>query len=278
VGDGEAIPAFTMVRIPSHPQFAMGSVTDGKDPGEAVEGSAAAEAGQVIASEAEHLPVSEFWMSDRGVSEHLFRAVLGEKASEIFRLQKWELTMPVLKVNFYDAIIFCNRLSHRLNLKPYYRFAEEDYDFGKGDLREGGRFPEIAEDGRGGYRLPTEREWEYACRALSRTRYGFGDLDHRLDLFGQLPGSSVTSPMGREYLGSFWGSGRARPSRWGSFDLHGNETEWCWDQYAEGDSGRVLRGGSFYNDAPDVLRSATRGDGSPEIRNFFTGFRLSRTR
>jgi formylglycine-generating enzyme required for sulfatase activity len=142
------------------------------------------------------------------------------------------------------------------------------------------------------FRLPTEAEWEYACRAGTTTEYAFGD---------------VISTELANYDGNFtWGAGRKgvyrertvdvgsfKPNAWGFFGMHGNVWEWCSDYYdsdyyascrdgvsdpqgpASGSS-RVLRGGSW-GDHPGYLRSANRSGIAPDSRNDYVGCRVART-
>jgi formylglycine-generating enzyme required for sulfatase activity len=132
------------------------------------------------------------------------------------------------------------------------------------------------------YRLPTEAQWEYACRAGTTTRYCFGDSESELGDYAW-------------YLKNLegWGTkavGGKRPNRWGLYDMHGNVWQWCSDWY-DGDyyanspvedpkgpdtgSYRVYRGGSWINDAGDC-RSAYRDYGRPVSRHDYLGFRVSR--
>jgi formylglycine-generating enzyme required for sulfatase activity len=133
--------------------------------------------------------------------------------------------------------------------------------------------------GEGTYRLPTEAEWEYACRADSQTAYCFGDDENLLPEYAWYDRNSEdrTHPVGQK-----------KPNAWGLYDMHGNVWEWCQDIYStdiyEGEqtypiyigkgSDRVLRGGSWINGARDC-RSA-RLYFSPDFRSPNLGFRLSR--
>ena len=137
------------------------------------------------------------------------------------------------------------------------------------------------------YRLPTEAEWEYACRAGSRTAYSFGDSDDQLS--------------DHAWLGGLFGGGNCRDEKyahpvgqkrsnaWGLYDMHGNVWEWCQDWYgedhAEGSSRndptgpssgskRVSRGGSW-SGAPGHCRSAIRGKSAPDVRLSDLGFRVA---
>ena len=130
------------------------------------------------------------------------------------------------------------------------------------------------------YRLPTEAEWEYACRAGSTTRFCFGDDEAKLGeyaWYGENSGSK-TRPVKQK-----------KPNAWGLFDMHGNVYEWCQDWYGEypagpvtdptgpaSGRGRVLRGGSWYFDAR-CARSALRNyNRYPGFRDCNIGFRVAR--
>jgi len=131
-------------------------------------------------------------------------------------------------------------------------------------------------------RLPTEAEWEYACRAGTTTEYSFGADEKKLDEYGWFTGNSngQTQPVGAK-----------KPNPWGLYDMHGNVYEWCedWfdsDYYGKSDeedprgprkgSYRVDRGGSWYN-SPQNCRSAYRYYYTPSLRNYYLGFRVARS-
>ena len=126
-------------------------------------------------------------------------------------------------------------------------------------------------------RLPTEAEWEYACRAGSSTRFCFGDSDGDLVEYAWYAGNSggKTNPVGRK-----------KPNAWGLHDMHGNVWEWCSDWYglytssagadpqgAGPGSDRVLRGGSWYSNAA-VCRAAIRNSDFPDYLSSVIGFRV----
>jgi formylglycine-generating enzyme required for sulfatase activity len=131
------------------------------------------------------------------------------------------------------------------------------------------------------YRLPTEAEWEYACRAGTTTAYSFGDDTSQLGQYAWYRDNSsdITHPVGEK-----------PPNAWGLYNMHGNVHEWCLDwigRYGSENvlidptgpaSGRhrVLRGGSF-DTQPRIVRAASRNNNLPVNRTIDTGFRLART-
>lgn len=137
----------------------------------------------------------------------------------------------------------------------------------------------LNEVGSGVYRLPTDLEWEYACRAGTTTRWSFGDDESQLTDYAWYKDNA--RDVGEDYAHRV-GTKRANP--WGLYDMHGNVREWVQDWYGDYSSSptgpssgtyRVLRGGGFNNYAQRV-RSAYRGYGSPGANNADLGFRLLR--
>ncbi len=177
--------------------------------------------------------------------------------------------VPVVNVSWEDAVRFCNRLSEREGYRLCYRQ----------------RFGRWSCDWRAdGYRLPTEAEWEYACRAGTTTRYAFGDDPARLERYAW---------YGEPYPGPAHEVAQKLPNPWGLYDMHGNVWEWCCDVYGpytasavknpRGPSKyrtksswwRVIRGGSFVS-APGFLRSARRVNVQPVGQDVVLGFRCVR--
>ncbi len=133
--------------------------------------------------------------------------------------------------------------------------------------------------GKGRFRLPTEAEWEYACRAGATGKFCFGDDESQLGDYAWTSGNSgaQTHPVGRK-----------KANAWGLHDMHGNVWEWCqdwWDDYPPGPAtdpqgppsgfmgARVFRGGCWRGGA-DFAASAHRGGRGPGYRASILGFRL----
>jgi formylglycine-generating enzyme required for sulfatase activity len=175
---------------------------------------------------------------------------------------------PVETVSWLDVVKFCNKLSEMEGRPAFYEIDGEKV-----------RVPDW---NRAGYRLPTEAEWEYACRGNvpTITRYSFGDDAGSLGEFAWYDDNAggKTHPVGEK-----------RPNGLGLFDMHGNVYEWCWDGYGDdyykqsaeddprgldGASSRVRRGGGWYSN-PRHARSAVRYWNEPGLRYFDLGFRLA---
>lgn len=184
---------------------------------------------------------SDFWIGQKEVTQDEYRRVMGTSPSAFQGNPR-----PVEQVSWEDAAEFCRRLG-----------AQEQRV----------------------YRLPTEAEWEYACRAGSRAAFCYGDDDTRLGEFAWYDASAGprTHPVGSR-----------KPNAWGIYDMHGNVWEWCLDWYAEDfysagsltdpkglSTGeyRVLRGGCWYN-RPVFCRSARRDFNRPDYRDDGIGFRV----
>jgi eukaryotic-like serine/threonine-protein kinase len=245
--DKGALPAIEMVAIPAG-RFLMGSPEE--------------EEGRFDNEGPVHeVGISAFRCMKTPVTRRLYTAVMGADPG---RPEGPADDRPVNNVSWLDAIEFCNRLSEREGLAPCYERTGDEVTW----RREAG-----------GYRLPTEAEWEYACRAGTRTRWSFGDDEGRLADHAWYGGNAGGEPQP---------AGQKKPNPWGLYDMHGNVWEWCWDLYgpfepasaedpagpADG-AGRLLRGGSFFGTAGD-LRSAFRDRGGPEIRFRNFGFRCVR--
>jgi formylglycine-generating enzyme required for sulfatase activity len=196
------------------------------------------------------------------VTQALYSALMGSNPSG-FKGDPSRL--PVENISWFDAVQFCNAVSRGCGLPEAYRIGA-------------GEAPTVTWDQTsGGFRLPTESEWEYAARAGTRHRYAGGD---DLDAVGWYESNSG---------GSTQAVGQKRANGWGLHDMSGNVWEWCWDLKGDYPSAtvvypvgpasgsiRVRRGGSWRFD-PQGARVANRGGDDPGYRNGVLGVRLLRT-
>jgi formylglycine-generating enzyme required for sulfatase activity len=188
---------------------------------------------------------------------------------------------PVEKVTWYDALVFCNKLSMNEGLSPAYRISGSTdpavWRPSSGDATWNA--VEIVA-GSTGYRMPTEAQWEYACRAGTTTAYNTGD--------------TISDDTGWYNDNSDFSThtvGEKPANAWGLYDMHGNVYEWCWDWYGTYADGaqtnptgavsgdhRVARGGSYYDDGQNGqnMRSAFRDKYTPGTMYVDIGFRLVR--
>ena len=197
---------------------------------------------------AHKVQLSAFYMDTREMTQKNYERLMEKNPS---RSKSPEL--PVEQVDWYHAALYCNLRSLKEGRQPCYDANTLACDF--------------AADG---YRLPTEAEWEYACRAGTQTQYSCGDDPVRLKSLGWFKANAgqATHPVGQK-----------TPNPWGLYDMHGNVAEWCHDIYNEshyqkregrdprgpvaGDK-RVLRGGSWRN-GEDGCRSAARNSETPRF-------------
>ncbi|GAB2919096.1 formylglycine-generating enzyme family protein [Streptomyces mayteni] len=162
--------------------------------------------------------------------------------------------LPVESVSWWDAVRYCNALSRAERLTPAYRL----------DLvADGG--PDVEWDASAdGYRLPTEAEWEHACRA-GTTGPRYGDLDE----IAWYRGNSDAR---------IHEVGGKKPNAWGLHDMLGNTWDWCWDQYDPEVYGtyRVLRGGGWFDERWSC-RASVRRRSHPTFHTDDVGFRVARS-
>jgi len=188
-----------------------------------------------------------FWMSTTETTQAQYEEIMGTSSSRFAGPRR-----PVEQVSWYDAQDFVGKLNQR--------------------ERQASRLPAGWE-----YRLPTEAEWEYACRAGSQTVFCFGNDAESLSDYAWFEANSANQT--HDVAGK-------RPNRWGLHDMHGNVWEWCQDWYGEYTTGKqadptgaaggsfpVLRGGSW-NFSSGLCRSANRNWDSPSGRDSLLGFRL----
>lgn len=195
----------------------------------------------------------DYYLGVTEVTQGQYEKIMGKNPSHFQKpvLRKSDCSMhPVEKVSWEDAVDFCKRLSELLEEK------------------KAGRV----------YRLPTEAEWEYACRAGSKMAYCFGNDSKSLGDYAWFNANSnaQTHPVGEK-----------KPNAWGLYDMHGNVHEWFLDWYGEYSqdavadpsgpsnvSTRACRGGAW-NSNPFFCRSAYRRKPGLQGLQMFHGFRVA---
>ena len=191
----------------------------------------------------------DFWLGKYEVTQGEYTALMGKNPSHF----PGDPNRPVEKVTHSDAVNYCSELTRR--------------------ERDGGRLPPGYE-----YRLPSEAEWEYACRAGTTNRYSFGDDAAQAEPYAWTTENSdgSTHPIGQK-----------RPNPWGLYDIHGNVWEWCQDWFAPYPATdltdpvgppqgkfKVFRGGGWNNEV-EFARAGNRFMMEPARGIHFVGFRVA---
>jgi len=242
-----------------------------------------------------------FYMSKYQITQKQWEDVMGTTIDDQEATTSWGLygkgvNHPMYYVNWYEAIVFCNKLSIEEGFSPAYEIQKEsdttvwstnpaDWDAVPTSSNSRWNAVRIVASSTG-YRLPTEAQWEYACRAGATGDYGLSE-----DKVNEI--NSTTLGNYAWYSDNSDGKTHAvrgkKPNAWGLYDMHGNVWEWCWDWHgtyvdsppnenplgASSGSLRVVRGGSWYDSAV-YLRSAIRSYVFPYGRDNDFGFRLVR--
>ncbi len=199
--------------------------------------------------------VDSFYIDKYPVTQEEYEKVMGENPSK-----RKGRKNPVEQVRWSDAVRYCNARSRSEGLQPCYDLETWECNFDAN-----------------GYRLPTEAEWEYACRAGTKTRYSFGDDPRKLKHYGWFKKNSSGRPHS---------VGQKFPNPWGLCDMHGNIWEWCDDFYKAdyyqespeknpkgpktGDT-KVLRGGCW-DTSPNSCRSSFRYHENPAYTDICFGY------
>ena len=221
-------------------------------PGSFLMGSPASESNRSYDEDQVQVAISKgFWLGQTEVTQGQWAVVMGINPS-YFKGDD----LPVEQVSWEDAQAFIAKLNQNVPLPTGWKYA-----------------------------LPTEAQWEYACRAGTETPFHFGSV-----LNGREANCDGNNPYGTTTAGPYLKEtvvvGTYAPNEWGLHDMHGNVWEWCADGYVEkllggfdpvapsAGSGRVIRGGSWNCDAL-LCRAANRDWGTPDYRYYRVGFRVA---
>ena len=230
--------------------------------------------------------VNDFYMLSTEVTQSQYKAIMGVNYSR-FRGQD----RPVEEVSWYDAVVFCNKLSILAGYEPVYSLEGSTNPDEWGDIpridasdSDKARWNSIEwDDEADGFRLPTEAEWEFAAKggveAEKETLYSGSDVITDVAWNADTPDGETHNVAGKE------------PNALGLYDMTGNVWEWVWDWYgnyhtvdnvnpkgasADVTGRKMRRGGSIKSDAV-FCRNANRASSVPELRGVDLGFRIVRS-
>ena len=241
------------IRLPGG-DFTMGSPDD--------------EEGRVADERAHPVQLSPFALAEHEVTQAQWKAVMDKNPADCDA--GCEDAQPVQNISWHDAVEFLNKLSELEKLEPCYEIDGKDVTWTRPCT---------------GYRLPTEAEWEYACRTGTQSAYGFGDAEGELAEYAWYRVNAQ---------GKVQSVGSRMPNRWGLYDIQGNVWEWVWNWHApyaagadtkladpagpdRGTGSKSLRGGAFFSGGPWYMRCAHRHSQVPGFRDRTNGLRCARS-
>jgi len=216
---------------------------------------------------AHKVTLNSFQLGETQITQGRYKEITGSNPSSFTGDDK----LPVTNIGPHEIMIFCNMLSQNSGLEPCYDEQQTKCDFS-----------------RNGFRMPTEAEWEYACRAGTSSHFYTGNTENDLERAGWYLGNSggKTHPVAQK-----------EPNAWGLYDMHGNVFEYCDDDWNPGmcygkymtehdnaptfnyyHSLNITRGGSWFSE-PSVCRSAARScfcSWKGINQSYYMGFRIAR--
>jgi formylglycine-generating enzyme required for sulfatase activity len=223
-----------------------------------------------------------FLLGETEVTQELFQIVMNDNPS-FYQLRDVSNKKPVQNVSCYDAILFCNKLSEILKRIPYYNLSilrEKTYEVN-------GQFKSIIEEAEittnsmaNGFRLPLEKEWEYAARAGTNNRWaGTNNKDKVGDFAWFEKNSRITDVTHSNFDEMQLNDVQKKlPNEWGFYDMSGNVWELCWDEFNPRQStrpiDRTIRGGGFDSQLTN-LQVTRRNNFSEASKTDKIGFRIA---
>ncbi|MCC6796898.1 MAG: formylglycine-generating enzyme family protein [Candidatus Hydrogenedentes bacterium] len=251
-----AVPTSTAASVKSDEGTAITTTTGVKmaavPPGEFLMGN---DSGEADERPPHTVKIDKFYIDVYEVTQQSYETLMGTNPSKHKDPQQ-----PVEQLGWLAAIKYCNMRSLKEGLKPCYNLDTLACDFAAN-----------------GYRLPTEAEWEYACRAGTTSEYSFAGGESKLAEAAWFDANANGRPHP---------VGQKPANAWGLYDMHGNVSEWCYDVYSEnyyassprenpcntgGGEERVLRGGAW-NSAVDACRSSARWSETPGLADVCFGY------
>jgi sulfatase modifying factor 1 len=203
-----------------------------------------------------------FLLGETEITQELYKAVMNKNPSYFKKKPK----NPVECVSWYDALIFCNRLSDMFKLERYYTITKDGQIVDTIETKQENYVVETNGNSKG-FRLPTEWEWEYAAKADTQLEYSGSNDVNEVGWYKDNLGGTTHEIKGKN------------PNAWGFYDMSGNVWEWCENKYNPNNTAisadRVIRGGGW-NSHASLLRSANRDRSSPDFRGAVLGFRVCR--
>lgn len=234
-----------------------------------------------------------FWIGKYEITQKMYSDIMGGNPCIDSRYGEGE-SLPVFNVSWYDAVAFCNALSEKYGLKPYYKISVSKDGDNVSPLDEMKLKVDIDSDA-DGFRLPTEAQWEYACMDERQSDFYWGN-NATWDVAGKYAWHLFNAGRKSYSKGRFWWvkyhkvqrPGQKVANMNGIYDMLGNVSEWCYDRYTtsyssagkdDPDGGdeeysyRVARGGSML-DAPKDLAGYKRWPVMPFERTGTNGIRV----